>query len=603
MEAKNRKIEDWCGRIKRAEIKLPRFQRFEAWDRNRISGLLSAIIQEPSLPLGITLIMEVGDDAPFVSRYLETAEPAAGGADGHIREYLLDGQQRLTALWRLLHNNYDKENYYVYIKAFDPNAEEEWVDGVYWQGLYYNEKGNRRPLWCDSPMKTLERGYIPTELLDPLKTGNEVDDWIDEAIGDEPESPDDARAYYRRKNEIQRKIGELRLMVGHYNLPYLALPSSTDKVVALNVFINMNTNNKPLSVYDIAVAQLEAKQGKSLHELQENLCTKYPAVERYGSLSRLILNTSCLLQGRVPNQQGAGGLDMDSMLKNWDALQSGVNRMATFLQDEGICDERRLPTNAVPAVLSALYRDIPESGDELGEHERLLKKYLWYAFFTGRYEGAAATRAHADFNALRKMIRKEKNSIEDGVVPIFGRHSSLPSAEGLMEAEWPKGTTIMGRGILAVAGKCGALDFATGKALTGEDIGERHYHHIFPQALLEDAGIKDGSYALNCALIADKTNYLIGAKEPAKYLKDRAKMSSEDIVRERLHSHLIPYDELLSAGGYEKMSAAKKSEKIKADFNAFLSARAELIVCAIKMLTNNHSVSAAEVFRNCKSAE
>ena len=104
MEAKNRKIEDWCGRIKRAEIKLPRFQRFEAWDRNRISGLLSAIIQEPSLPLGITLIMEVGDDAPFVgapSRYLETAEPAAGGADGHIREYLLDGQQRLTALWHI----------------------------------------------------------------------------------------------------------------------------------------------------------------------------------------------------------------------------------------------------------------------------------------------------------------------------------------------------------------------------------------------------------------------------------------------------------------------------------------------------------------------
>ena len=36
MQAQNRKIQDWYWKIKKTEIKLPRFQRFEAWDRHRV---------------------------------------------------------------------------------------------------------------------------------------------------------------------------------------------------------------------------------------------------------------------------------------------------------------------------------------------------------------------------------------------------------------------------------------------------------------------------------------------------------------------------------------------------------------------------------------
>jgi hypothetical protein len=40
MEARNRKLTDWYGKIQRAEIKLPRFQRFEAWDRGESVAFL-----------------------------------------------------------------------------------------------------------------------------------------------------------------------------------------------------------------------------------------------------------------------------------------------------------------------------------------------------------------------------------------------------------------------------------------------------------------------------------------------------------------------------------------------------------------------------------
>ena len=92
MEARNRKLEEWYGKINRSEIKLPRFQRFEAWDRHRICSLNEMVIH--NLPLGITLVLEVGEQEKFISRFLNTSPEK----DGRVFEHLLDGQQRLTAL-------------------------------------------------------------------------------------------------------------------------------------------------------------------------------------------------------------------------------------------------------------------------------------------------------------------------------------------------------------------------------------------------------------------------------------------------------------------------------------------------------------------------
>lgn len=605
MEARDRSIKVWCNKIQQAEIKLPRFQRLEAWDRGRIRGLLSAIIHEPSLPMGITLIMEVGAEELFESRYLKTAEPKHA-ENSRVMEHLLDGQQRLTALWRMFHNNYEKETYYVYVKEFD-EGEEPWNgDANTWCEGRYERGGKRCPRWCESPEKTLRYGLIPTQLLNPLMPQQEIDNWVNEAVGAEPDG-EGARDFFHRKERVKSTITNLRAKVEHYNIPHLSLPSSTDSGVALGVFINMNTNNKPLSVYDIVVAQLEAKMGMSLHDMQEKLEEKYKAVGRYGAWSRLILNTSSLLQGKPPNQKGARDLNMDDMAKNWSDLELGVSRMATFLQNEKIYDESRLPTSAVLPVISALYRDIPESGDVLGKHERLLKKYLWRAFFTRRYESAAATNAFADFKALRAIIRGKKEDDtpcrdEDVRVPIF--ENPLPSPDELRGVDWPKGATILGRAILAIGCKCGAKDFATGEDLTVQNISGRQYHHIFPKALLDETGLEeDGSYALNCALIAGKTNAAIGAREPLQYLQERYKWASEDIVRERLHSHLIPYEELSRAGGYDGLSAKAKSEKMKDDLESFLSARAKLIACAVKAVSEGRSISAPQIFKECQNKD
>lgn len=408
---------------------------------------------------------------------------------------------------------------------------------------------------------------------------------------------DELQRYFEFRQQVSDQIKDLRAIVANYNLPYLALPAHTDKSVALSVFINMNTNSKPLSTYDIIVAEIENVMGQSLHELETGLHQRYPHVARYAPLSDLILTTSALLQDDLPNQKGAWNMNKEHMVEQWSTLERGLNCMAKFLNSEGIYDAQRLPTNAVLAVIAALYAYIPDSGDKRGRDELILKQYLWRSFFTDRYENAAATNAFADFTALKRVITDQTK--EDGTlhttadIPIFANHS-LVEAEEILTAEWPKRSTIRGRGILAVLCRLGALDFATGERIDARAIDNRHYHHVYPDALLKEAGIPS-FLALNCALIAEKTNLSIGRKDPLKYLKDRYAWTSETIVQERLQSHLIPIAELAN-GGYENLAEQEKTTKLKQDFDAFLRKRAELVMAAVSKLVEGRHLSPAELY-------
>jgi len=602
MQARNRTLSEWYSMIKSSQIKLPRFQRFEAWDRHRICSLNEMVIH--NLPLGITLVLEVGDQEKFVSRFLNTAPEKE---DGRIFEHLLDGQQRLTALWRTFHNNYENETYFIYLKEFDRyvgDTDREDLS-VFCRSRYLKKDDRyplwyRYPLWCDSPSQCLERGMIPADLLRPEDIQKYINNWIDDAT--KPLEPDGGKEelipFFEFKKRVSDRIVDIRSTVANYNLPYLSLPSHTDKTVALKVFINMNTNSKPLSTYDIIVAEVESAMEKSIHDLEADINKYYPEVIKYSPLSDQILTTSALLQGNLPNQRGAWDMDKRLMVENWDTMAKGLHRMASFLKDQGIYDEQRLPTNAVLAVIAALYAYIPESGDKMGQDELLLKKYLWYAFFTERYENSAASHAFVDFNALKRIITGEckqdgsNYGIED--VPIFSEQT-LAEVEELITAEWPKRATIRGRGVLAVACRLGAQDFETGNKLNNDNIQKRHYHHIYPDALLKEAGI-NSFLAMNCALIDDKTNWDIGRKDPKQYLMDRYKWTSETIVSERLQSHLIPIKEL-ETGGYENLSDPEKNIKLAADFKAFIHKRAELVFKAVKLLAEGRQLNASEICR------
>lgn len=590
-KAQDRTLGVWFQNIQQGMIKLPRFQRFEAWDRGRIASFLNTIIN--NLPVGVTLALEVAGPEKFESRYIVTSDPESPGT---VTQHLLDGQQRLTAFWRSIHNNYEWETFFVYLPQFDRGESKSGSEvEIRCIPRWTNKNQLRMPRWAEEPAKCLERGMVPVSLLRPGDLSKKIDSWLDDATRPLKPLPTDDNAFAKLEafNETKKRINEeittLRERVTHFNLPYLSLPADTSKDVALQVFINMNTNSKPLSLYDIIVAEVENVAEQSLHALEASLIDKCPNASRYGNVSDLILSTSALLQEKLPNTRGMIEMDKKQLLANWPKLERGLERMASFLEGQRVFDETRLPTNAVLAVIAAAYELIPDNGDFLAKAEKLLRRYLWSAFFSDRYENAAPTRAFADFKAIKALLKRP--GFTDGeisTVPALNRTDyPLADVDSLMAAGWPKAAGIEARAVLAVTTYLGAIDFADHKTATFDSIQKREYHHVFPDALLSEAEIP-GYLALNCALITWKTNRMIGRKDPLEYLQERVQWADEAVVRERLRSHLISFD-LLSKAHYANLDEASFKTKLTEDFNGFLRDRAKLVVAAMNALTSGNS--------------
>ena len=597
-KAQDRTLGVWFHQIEQGMVELPRFQRFEAWDRWRITSFLNTIIN--NLPVGVTLALEVAGNEQFESRYIVTAEPKLPGT---VTQHLLDGQQRLTAFWRSMHNNYPWETYFVYLPQCDRGESKSGSEiEVRCQPRWRNKYDLPMPRWAEDPAQCLERGLLPISLLRPEEIAAEIERWLDTATKPLKPLPTDEEAFARleafnaMRADIRKEITELRERVSHFNLPYLSLPSDTAKDVALQVFINMNTNSKPLTLYDIIVAEVESIAEQSLHALEANLKEKCPKAIHYGNLRDLILTTSALLQDKLPNARGMVEMDKRVLLENWPRLERGLERMAAFLETEGIFDEARLPTNAVLPVIAAAYDLIPADGDFLAKAEKLIRRYLWSSFFNDRYENSAPTRAFADFRAIKAVIGNPAFTDGDIVtIPALNRQEfPLADVDSLLTAGWPKKMGIKARAVLAVTTRLGAIDFADGQPATYASVQNREYHHVFPDALLQEAKISS-FLALNCALITWKTNRMIGRKDPLAYLQERVEWSDEGDVRDRLKSHLISFD-LLSKAHYGSLQGEALKSKLQSDFDSFLRDRAKLVVSAMSSLANGISPSLDSVW-------
>lgn len=530
--------------IEQGQIVLPRFQRHEAWRNSQIVGLLENILRKPSLPIGALLILEIGDKEPFHSRPIVGAPQPSGRPMMH----LLDGQQRMTALWRSLTANYDDLTVFVSLKpsqppeTLDAGEVEPDLPGIEIQKRWVH-KGERRPLWADKAEEVFARDMIPIACLRPGRSGERaLDEWLNgvRAVGQDP-NPNLGRIY------------ELRQRITGYTIPFLSLPVGTGRETALDVFIKMNTSASPLSAYDIVVAQLEEATGESLHDKVRELLEATPFVAHYGDVEDHILSVSALLAGKPPLKQTYLEKEFgEDVARVWPQVKTGFARGIRFLQDEGIFGEKTLPSEVAVYLTCALWAGVPEEGfDAEGNARTLIRKALWRCCFTDRYGKTATTRAFADYKALSAMISVSADGVtcelfDDKTYP-------LPAAEELVLAGWPGRKDRLPRALLATSLRAGGLDFADGANASLENIKRREYHHIYPVDFL-DGDRADGiaNRALNCALVTWRTNRKIAAKSPKEYIEQRTQAADLGIdeVQHRLTTHLIPFEALV-AGDYD----------------------------------------------------
>jgi hypothetical protein len=415
-------------------------------------------------------------------------------------------------------------------------------------------------VWADDDAEVFKRNLIPAKCLCPGQVGEKRLEAFIAAVNDSGQSA----------TPSMMRIYELRQRMLGYTIPFLSLPVGTGRETALDVFIKMNTSASPLRDFDIVVAQLEEAMEVSLHDKIQELLEFEPGFAAYGNVEDNVLAIGALLKGKPALKKTY--LD-DSFGKElgevWSKIRAGVKSGVNFLRAEGILSEKTLPTDVAIYLVCALWANVPEHGyDSEGNARTLIRKTLWRACCTDRYGKTATTRAFADYKCLAQMIA----GAADAPVPeLFDVATyKLPEIGELVAAGWPVRKDRLPRSILAISLRHGGFDFADGAPISIDNINRREYHHLFPRATFSDA--ESDSYinrALNCALITWRTNRKISASTPKEYIEARAIAANlgEDEVRDRLASHLIPYDALVD-GNYE----------------AFLNSRAQIVAAQISSL-------------------
>lgn len=556
MKTTSRTIKEWMQCVETGQIQLPQFQRDEVWKQNLVERFFTAILQEK--PLGVFLVLQVNAGSPpFKSRPLEGAPERKD----KCTEQLLDGQQRLTALWRTFNDNYENHTLYVRFEETGKDFCHEEIKSVPRKGKLKNVIGN--------PIKEFEEKLIPLKILSPEEKGlRQRKEWISKLD-----------LSYERETDLETFCEIMRGKFSSEDIPYFLLPTDTSQEDAIDIFIETNTSSVKLTAYDIAVAQMERETEESLTEKTDALKSEIQTIENLDAdVGDLVLKIHCVMSGKVPTYGQYKDLNFTNLSRQWTKIVKGINWTVECLEELRISTGKRLPTTVPLRVLPALYQHIPKRGQKHARALRIVKKYLWWAFLSDRYQKQANHRLKEDYDDLTAYIEGKKNE-ED--IRIF--KSVIPDKETIKTEGWPKSKGILSRGILTACSLGGAKDIASNRSLAKSD--DIDFHHIFPTAILKKFEIKP-DVALNCMLLDPSTNRDWAKLLPGDFLQKAIAESGcrkpEQEIKKRLKTHFLNHKNLVSVKA-DNIDPNDKNAIEKA-FQKFLDSRATEVISRIDVL-------------------
>ena len=598
----NSTIERWMDEIKHGRIGLPRFQRKFVWKDDTISKLILAIIRKK--PVGTLLLFK------YDGKYKLFKPHSVVGADdcfdeNHCDKVILDGQQRLTAIWCVLNNKplgeeVIKKEFFMEINK---KNEQNFIVSIKCKKTNENNRElDEKKYFCDENL-------VPARFLSK-ELRYEIKPWFEKMCSDSAEL-----------EILYRKIDQCNVDFNARDISYHIIPEDEnskdmDPKEVIDTFITINTSSIKMTQFEIAIALIEGEniKGSSWERFRDNiekikiekerLERFFPSKLRTNKLGELILKVACLLTKKrsdrdngeiitlVPKKSNYTDSDVVmTVVDKWYKIIDSIDHTLKFLERESIYDEKRLPSEVPLRVLPALYANIPMNvdSDNEGQINELIRSYLWRSFVTERYDRSAESRLHQDYVMLRTMIENIiKNGHSDEGIDYILNSNKYPIPEIAIISNMedalksPKSSDKLSKALLILSLKKGAWDLASGDEIDFSNIKNREYHHLFPQKMLKNEGRKNNEidHPLNFVLIQANSNRKIAAKKPEDYLSQRVVGNiKEKDIRKRVETHLIPYDELNVKtgrnGNYEK----------------FIKKRAEMMVMALKDLCEGKKLS------------
>lgn len=407
-------VADAIDKIDYNQYLLPAIQRDFVWSSSKIEMLFDSLMQ--GYPIGSMLLWRVngkntenqrfyGILKKYRERYLIRSEEISTKNIPSF-EVVLDGQQRLTALYLGLKGSYAYKGYNL-----------AWKDTEYsipTRYLYLNlkYKKNRRNDLNDSDD---DRMYEFT-FLKPEEALNSDDNnkWF--KVGDILGIKGTAQLNSCfKKNDIvdeeaQEILSRLHDIVHLEKLIHYYLEESSDFTRALNIFIRINSGGISLSYSDLVMSttimgwmRLDAK--KEINGLVDELVKEYgfPVNKDFILRTYLVLYSDDI-KFRVQNFSIKNAKEFESY---WEEIKLAIKEVFQLVSDFGYAPNTLTSMNALLPIVYYLYKTDRVKGfcQKVGykEDRALIKRWLHvvllHQIFGGQAEGV--------LKAIRDTIKKE----------------------------------------------------------------------------------------------------------------------------------------------------------------------------------------------------
>lgn len=577
-----RDINEWMRMTRAGELALPDFQRSWVWNPKRIKLYLKALIE--NRPTGTFLILETADRPQFASRRINGVTDAAGEAI----ELVLDGQQRLTALWKALGGEKNPEHrFYLEVS----NLKERGMDVI--DVVWYSSK-TRLGRSLVSPLFAYNKGLIPISILsnaeDEYEWG-EIWHWCNQACGNGKAA---------EVKPLEQEIRRLReQLLFSRQLWYCRLDKNTEASEAVEIFIETNSSSVAVKQVDIVIALAKDKydenlRGRIYDAFQRNKIMahyfKTDPEEWIPSTGEWMLKVACLRAGLAPKKA-----NYDEALRKMvegrtfevlDELFENLGETLVMAAREGAPTMRMVPSQPPLHVIAALQEKLATFRDptKIGKCDELVRAYYWRCLFSNRHEAQANDRLLEDYSDLATYLEEIEayGRIRGSLRGAFDDNAHpIPTADDLVQGLPWIASGRRGRALAALVTRRRPADWMTGQKFDEERIRELENrrnldrHHVFPQEVLKQEGIGKASvqHGLNGVLLNKGTNLRLSKLDPADYFRDILEQTTENKLRARVSSHLIPYDEIMGGEG-----------SVRERYSAYLVGRAKLVSEEIRRL-------------------
>ncbi len=419
-------------------VVLPEFQRDYDWNSNDVRSLLATVLM--GWPSGSLLLMDGAPD--FALRSLEGA-PAKSG---HVEYVVLDGQQRLTALFHAL-RGFGDQSWVLRTQALPSRLADSTVDDIE-EALEPIERSR----WdVDYPLSRQAReGLIP---LGTLTSPTDYFDWRDSVVETES-SPIRAKEL---RAELTNAYKELLGRVHDYAYPAVVLQPQLEVEAIARIFERINRTGLRLTTFDLMVARTYTPSW-NLRDEWDAAVELWPLLGDFMSDGLMALQIVALRDSGDIRQPAVLKMTPDTVQAEFAIACEGLASALDWLVAScGVRKAEWLPYGVMPVVLGALAVNAP-----LAEAGESLPRWFWLSVITQRYDVASSTQAATDYGALLQRRPPSFASLTDGVVSV--------AAPTLLDATRRKAGAFW-RGFLCALASVDLEDPVTGESLIEPESG------------------------------------------------------------------------------------------------------------------------------------